>query len=200
MYWYEEEVRQLENRLKTAAPPGPRVVFYGSSSVRLWDSLSPDFPAIQPLNLGFGGSTLAACAWFFERLVVPTRPDALLLYAGDNDLGDERHPEEVYLLFCAMLTLVRQHFPAIPFTYLSIKPSPARWHLVDRIRFTNQIIAGKIATAPGCHYVDVFTRMLNAHGYPQADLFNADGLHLSRKGYRAWQQVLSDHREPIFGL
>ena len=127
MFWYEDEVYSLEKKLKAASPATPQVVFYGSSSIRLWDTLPQDFPDVATLNLGFGGATLAACAWFFERLVVPAQPKALVFYAGDNDLGDERHPEEVYLFFCALLEKVRRQFPAIPFTFLSIKPSLARW-------------------------------------------------------------------------
>ncbi len=36
-----------------------------------------------------------ACDYFFDRLVVPVHPRSLLLYAGDNDLGDGRSVEEV---------------------------------------------------------------------------------------------------------
>ncbi len=54
----------------------------------------------MPINLGFGGSTLAACAWFFDPIVAPvSHPQTLILYAGDNDLGDGRHPEEVLFFF-----------------------------------------------------------------------------------------------------
>ena len=64
-------------------------VFYGSSSIRLWITLAEDFDP-RVLNLGFGGSTLEACDYFFSRLVMPVSPRSLLLYAGDNDLGDGR--------------------------------------------------------------------------------------------------------------
>ncbi len=193
MFWYENEVRSLEKKVRKEVHTAGKVVFYGSSSIRLWDTLAHDFPGMPVLNLGFGGSTLAACAWFFERLVVPAQPGGLVFYAGDNDLGDERHPEEVYLFFCALLDDIRHHFPSLPFTFLSIKPSPARWHIADRIRFTNEIIARKLHQVPGCHYVDMFAPMLNAQGKPRRELFNEDGLHLSRAGYQLWQQVLTLH-------
>ena len=50
---------------------------------------------VRRSNQAFGGSTLEACAWFFERLVVPCYPRALVCYAGDNDLGDGRTPDQV---------------------------------------------------------------------------------------------------------
>jgi len=62
MEWYEEEVCDLERRLRETPPPEGPVVFYGNSSMRLWDNLAHDFPGQRVLNLAFGGSTLAACA------------------------------------------------------------------------------------------------------------------------------------------
>jgi lysophospholipase L1-like esterase len=198
MFWYEEEVRSLEKKVKSELTIPPKAVFYGSSTIRLWDTLAQDFPDIPTLNLGFGGSTLAACAWYFERIVVPAQPNALIFYAGDNDLGNERHPEEVYLFFCTLLEKLRLHFPSIPFTFISIKPSPARWYMADRIRFTNDLIATELAQLPNNHYLDVYTHMLGADGLPRKELFAPDGLHLSPEGYQVWQEVLIQAHTRIF--
>ncbi|WP_431214255.1 hypothetical protein ACQ86N_05210 [Puia sp. P3] len=98
MVWYENEVQRLEKE-RTSLTYDPKLLFYGSSSIRLWESLYEDFAPWQPANLGFGGSTLAACDWFFDRLLTPFRPSSIIVYAGDNDLGDGRHPEEVFIFF-----------------------------------------------------------------------------------------------------
>jgi lysophospholipase L1-like esterase len=195
MIWYEDEVHQLEKKVHATAEATNRTVFYGSSSIRLWTTLARDFPENKVLNIGFGGSTLAACGWFFERLVIPAQPRSIVFYAGDNDLGDGRHAEEVYLFFCALSAKMQQQMPDVPFTFVAIKPSPARWHIIDRIRFANYLIQKKIETLPGFHFVDVFTPMLDARGYPRKELFENDGLHLSPKGYALWQQVLLQHPE-----
>lgn len=193
MNWYEDEIYQLETKIQAQTPPTKQTVFYGSSTIRMWDKLREDFPHRQILNLGFGGSTLAACTWFFDRLIPPARPTSLILYAGDNDLGDNRHPEEVFLFFCAFSEKVQEYFPDIPFTYLSVKASPARWHLAENIRCTNALIHQKIADFPRYHYIDLFTPMLNDAGQPRKELFEADGLHLNRKGYQLWRDVLTQH-------
>ena len=86
MEWYEQEILAMEQRLREFPPPAGLVVFYGSSSMRMWESLETDFRDVGVLNLAFGGSTLAACVWFFERLIVPRAPRAVVCYAGDNDL------------------------------------------------------------------------------------------------------------------
>ncbi|WP_080058700.1 GDSL-type esterase/lipase family protein [Spirosoma aerolatum] len=190
MVWYEAEVRQLETKLMTLPPASDRVVFYGSSSIRLWTTLAQDFPQINSLNLGFGGSTLAACSWFFERLLLPAAPKAVLFYAGDNDLGDGRHPEEVYLFFCTFADKMRHHFPDLPLFFLSIKISPARWGLVDQIRYTNQLIGKEVGKRQNAHYIDMTAPLLWPNGQPRREAFENDGLHLSPAGYQAWKRTL----------
>jgi len=94
MQWYEAEVRDLVSRLAAQSIPSP-VVFYGSSTIRLWTHLAADLRSDRIVNAGFGGSTLEACLYFFDRVVTPLRPASLILYAGDNDLGDGRSPAQV---------------------------------------------------------------------------------------------------------
>jgi hypothetical protein len=39
-------------------------------------------------------------------------------------------------------------------------------------------------------YIDVATPMLGPDGRPRAELFKADGQHLSAKGYALWTEVV----------
>ena len=196
MEWYESEVQALERSCRSRINGGRPPVFYGSSSFRLWDTLAEDFDP-QVLNLGFGGSTLEACDYFFARLVSPVHPRSLLLYAGDNDLGDGRKVEAVFGSFCSLARKVAETLGAIPFGFVSVKPSPARYAIWDRIRRLNDLVRGEIESRPGGYYVDVFSRMLLAAGKPRPELFMADGLHLSREGYRLWGRILAGYRRQI---
>jgi lysophospholipase L1-like esterase len=197
MQWYEADVRALERdsaaRVNGHRPP----VFYGSSSIRLWDTLADDLaPAV--LNLGFGGSTLEACDFYFSRLVPPVRPRSLLLYAGDNDLGDGRTVEQTLASFISLADKVAASLPAIPFGFISVKPSPARYPIIDRTRSFNELVRREIESRPAGYYVDVFSPMLNAAGKPSPQYFLEDGLHLNREGYRLWGRLLQPHRNQIF--
>ncbi len=191
MNWYEDEVGQLDKKLRNSSPNS--VIFYGSSTVRLWTGLEQDFPDVKPINAGFGGSTLAACAWFFERLIVPARPRALVLYAGDNDLGDNRHPEEVYLSFCALAAKIQRDLPDTDVTFVSIKPSPSRWHIVEQIRAANRYIENEIKRLPRFSFVDLTPVMLTPDGKPRKELYQADGLHMNADGYALWRRELTTH-------
>ena len=190
MVWYENEVQRLEKE-REALTYDPKLLFYGSSSIRLWESLNDDFATYQPVNLGFGGSTLAACDWFFPRLVAPFHPGSIIVYAGDNDLGDGRHPEEVFIFFQQLVARIRQHFGDIPLAFISIKPSITRWDIVDRIRYTNKIIKEEIAAQSNhLYYIDVYSRMIDKAGYPRREFLDPDGLHINDKGYALWKEII----------
>lgn len=193
MIWYENEVQRLEKERASLAYE-PELIFYGSSSIRLWETLYDDFAPWRPLNLGFGGSTLAACVWFFDRLLTPYHPSSLIVYAGDNDLGDGRHPEEVFIFFQQLVSRVRQHFGDIPLAYISIKPSITRWNIVDSIRYTNKIIEEEIRkTGNNLHFIDVYHRMTDNSGYPKREFLDPDGLHINDKGYALWKEIIRQY-------
>jgi lysophospholipase L1-like esterase len=196
MQWYEADVQALERDSVTRANGNRPPVFYGSSSVRLWDTLAEDVDH-SVVNLGFGGSTLEACDYFFTRLVPPVHPRSLLLYAGDNDLGDGCSAERVFGWFRTLADKVAGSLGDIPFGFVSIKPSPARYAIIDRIRRLNELIRADIEARPHGYYVDVHSHMLDRSGRPNTGLFLDDGLHLNREGYRLWGHLLKPYRNQI---
>jgi lysophospholipase L1-like esterase len=193
MYWYEEEVQRVEKEMaKLDYSPG--MVFYGSSSIRMWDSLYEDFRLYKPVNLGFGGSTLEACVHFFQRILKPYHPQQLVVYAGDNDLGDGKNPDEVFTYFKKLCKLTIAVFKNTPVFYISIKPSIARWEINDQIKETNTLIENAIRNRyHQVKFIDIYSSMINEDGTPRQELYLEDGLHLSPQGYALWKQVLLAH-------
>jgi lysophospholipase L1-like esterase len=125
-------------------------------------------------------------------------PRSLLLYAGDNDLGDGRTVDQVLGWFRSLADKVEDSLGANPFGFISIKPSPARFPIVDRIRRVNDLVRQEIERRPSGYYVDVFPAMLNEAGQPRSELYFEDGLHLNREGYRLWGSILQPYRNRIF--
>lgn len=200
MIWYENDVQKLE-ALEGTLPYTPETILYGSSSIRLWENMDEDLQPFHPVNLGFGGSTLAACVWFFDRIMEPYAPKHIVCYAGENDLGDGRTPEEVYIFFRQLQVCLQKRFPGVPVTYISIKPSIARWNLEKQVRYTNQLIKEEIGKSNSPFYfLDIFERMLDAGGRPDKELYEADGLHLTRKGYLIWKEALLQHFSTVFKI
>lgn len=197
MYWYEDDIKRLEKeRVKRGYDP--EIIFYGSSTIRMWNTLPTDFPQAKIANLGFGGSTLAACVWFFSRLMVDYKPEALFVYAGDNDLGDGRHPEEVLIFFQQLALEVKNRFGDLPCYFISLKPSIARWHMVEQFKYANNLIESEIIKKnQNWTFIDVFKKMLDKSGKPIPELYMEDGLHLTEKGYALWKETVNPFLIPV---
>jgi len=162
-----------------------KVLLYGSSTIRLWETFQEDLPGALVENRGFGGSTLKACAQAWESIGRPLRPSALVVYAGDNDLDQGASPEEVLESFRILLGAVRaKSAKRIPVCLVSIKPSPSRWGIGDRIRGTNRLLEEECQSHGGVWFLDIATCFLDGDLRPRVSAFQPDGLHLSRKGYR----------------
>lgn len=187
---FESEIRAFEAADKTDPPPPGGVVFVGSSSIRMWTTLTEDFPTLNVINRGFGGSQIADSTRYAGRIVVPYKPRTIVLYAGDNDIAAGKSPKQVSEDFAAFVAAVRKELPETLVLFIAIKPSVARWHLVEQIREANRLIAAAAAKDDSLGYIDVFTPMLGADGKPRPELLVDDGLHLSRKGYLLWTEVV----------
>jgi lysophospholipase L1-like esterase len=105
--------------------------------------------------------------------------------------------ECVFRFFRSLAGQVATSLPDIPFGFVSVKPSPARRAILDRICRFNSLVREEIESRPSGFYVDVFSAMRNGAGQPQTELFLEDGLHLSREGYRLWGRALQPYRQQI---
>ena len=188
---FEAEIRAYESVDRAARPASNGILFVGSSSMRLWPDLAADFPGRPIVNRGFGGSTLAEVTHYAPRVVLPYQPRLIVLYAGDNDLSMGMSPTEVLADYRRFVSVVRQALPGTTLAYVSIKPSPSRWHLVDAYREANRLIEAETARDPLQTYVDIFTPMIGANGRPRPELYVADSLHMTPAGYAVWRERLA---------
>lgn len=172
-------------------PPAPGgTLFIGSSSIRGWRTLEEDFPDRAVINRGFGGSTLADSIAFVDRIVLPYRPAAVVLYAGDNDINGGLSPEQVADDFRTFASLIHEALPQTRILFISIKPSPARWQHQPRFEAANRLVEQYAAMDERITYVDIVTPMLGEDGQPRPELYQADRLHLTPAGYAIWTQTL----------
>ncbi|UGB38065.1 SGNH/GDSL hydrolase family protein [Frateuria soli] len=189
---WQVEIAAFAAADRAQPPPAHPVLFVGSSSIRLWSSLTTDFPGRAVINRGFGGSRIPDATYYADRLVAPYHPRAIVLYAGDNDLAEGCTPEQVRDAFAAFVRRARSLDAGVPIAFIAIKPSMARKRLLPQIRRANALVRKYARARPGISYLDVFTPMLGPDGQPQPEWFGADGLHMNRKGYRLWTGLVRD--------
>src|SRR4051812_26359684 len=89
---FETEIAAFEKADRTSPPPANAIVFVGSSSIRKWKTADA-FADLGVLNRGFGGSWISDSVTFAPRIVLPYHPRTIVFYAGDNDIGVGKSPE-----------------------------------------------------------------------------------------------------------
>lgn len=194
-----EETRNPNRRRPTVAgylaeakknpPPQEAVLFAGSATIWLWD-LEKWFPEYTTVNRGFGGSQIHDSLFFAERLILPHRPSTIVMYAGDNDVWAGKPPELTALHFEEFIWKVQEALPHTQIVYISIRPSIARWDVVDEFRAANRLIQEVVARYDHVTYADIDPVMIGADKKPRPELFSEDDLHLSEAGYEAWTAVV----------
>lgn len=190
---WEPEIQQFEQADRDQAPEPGSVVFVGSSSIRLWESLADDFPGTPVLNRGFGGSELQDVSRYASRIVLPYRPRLVIVYAGENDLAAGKPAEAVLTAYRALVRQIQQELPETRIAFISIKPSPSRWHLESQMRHANALVREYSSRDPRLTYIDVFPAMLDPEGRPREELFVDDRLHMNEAGYAIWRAAILPH-------
>jgi lysophospholipase L1-like esterase len=186
---WTKEIDAIEKRLKEKPPEKGGVFFAGSSSIRLWD-LKKSFPDLPVVNVGFGGSIIRDTTHFADRILLPYEPKTIVFYAGDNDLGAKRSPEQVRDDFREFVKTVRAKLPKTAILFVAVKPSPKRWAIYDQQQKANALVKAECEAGENLKYVDVVGPMLGKDGMPMADIFKDDNLHMNEKGYAIWTSIL----------
>lgn len=185
--WAKEMAAFEEQDRKDPAVGG--VVFVGSSSIRLWD-LAKSFPGLPALNRGFGGSEIPDSVNHVDLLVIKHKPRVVVFYAGDNDIANGRSPQQVFADYKTFVGRIHAALPATKIAFIAIKPSIQRWRLVDNVRKANALVRDYAQSDERLGFVDVDGPMLGWDEKPRTDLFVADGLHMTPKGYELWNTLV----------
>ncbi len=194
-YW-KKDIQKFLTADAANPPPQDAVLFIGSSSIRMWKTLAKDFPQVKTINRGFGGSELADSVYYADQIAIPYRPRIVVLYAGDNDVANNKSPEQIAADFVAFREKIHAALPQTRIIYLAVKLSPSRMQFRDAALRTNELIAADCAQHPLCTFVDIVTPMLDDAGQPRPELFLSDMLHLSDAGYAIWTRALAPHLQP----
>ena len=179
---FRDEILHFAEQDRESPPPACPILFVGSSSIRMWGSLKADMAPLPVLNRGFGGSKISEANLYFDRIVTPYRPRAIVFYAGENNLDAGESPEAVAEQFRRFLELKRARLGNTPLFYISAKPSKLRFTQLDRQKTLN----AAVRSLPGNDliFIDVVSPMMN--GRQLRDIYVEDGLHMNAAGYAIW--------------
>jgi lysophospholipase L1-like esterase len=179
---FEQEIAVLQRR-SAQKQQKKLVVFYGSSTIRLWDRLQKDFPAHHTLNLGFGGAFIHSLSSHFETLFQGLQPKSIVMYLGGNDLSLGLSAREIIDQIRAFIEMVHRKFPTAIIFNISIKPSFERQDLMEVIQHINQGLLEMSMQSPYLHQIKLYEALLDQNQQIRNDVLLQDGLHLNKLGY-----------------
>ncbi len=191
---WEDDVSQLvaKNDQQLAGPDD--LLFVGSSSIRLWDSIEEDMSGHQVVRRGYGGARYSDLAIYLERILDGHKPKALIYFVANDISGDETRdisPEEVGRLTLFVAETSRRKFPNTPIYFIQITPTPKRWHVWNKIAEANRCIQETTRSVDNCRFIFTQSYFLDPHTHePIAELFREDRLHLNDKGYDLWAEAI----------
>ncbi len=192
-FW--DDIQAFKHQDSIQMPPQHAILFVGSSSFTKWTDVQNYFPGYTIINRGFGGSSLPDIIRYENDVIFKYKPKQIVMYCGENDLAasDTVTAKMVFDRFKKLFTDIRKRFSNIPFVYISIKPSPSRWQLREKMIAANNQIEGFLAKKKNTVFLDVYHKMLGPNGAPIKEIYVEDNLHMNAKGYSIWKKEMQPH-------
>lgn len=192
---FSKEIASFRKKDSVSAPANGVILFIGSSSFTKWQDVNDYFPGYNILNRGFGGSSLTDLIFYENDILYKYQPRQIVIYCGENDLagGDTVSGIHVFERFLRLFSGIRAKFPEVQVTFVSMKPSPSRLHLMNKMEIGNHLIKDYLSMQKNTSYVDIYHRMLNEDGTPVKELFVQDNLHMNKAGYELWKKIIEPY-------
>jgi len=183
---FSQVVAEFKSADSLQMPRRNSTLFVGSSTIQRWETLAADFPELNVINRGIGGSHMSDLIYYMDDIVFPYRPSAIVVYEGDNDIAAGKTPERVLADFDLFVAQASEKLPGKSIFFVAIKPSVSRVDHLERMASANALIEARTKENENLYFIDVFTPMLDDAGQPRADVFVEDNLHLNEAGYALW--------------
>jgi lysophospholipase L1-like esterase len=187
---FASEIEAFAEMDKQKMPEKDKIVFVGSSSIRMWKEAEEKFEAYGVINRGFGGSQTSDAINYFNELVLKYEPKQIFFYEGDNDIAAGKSPKQVLKDFKVFVGIMEADLLNCELAFIAIKPSIARWQMAKAMMKANKLIKKYCDKKANLTYVDVWTPMIGTDGKPLPDIFIGDNLHMNAKGYAIWNKTI----------
>jgi hypothetical protein len=170
------------------------ILCMGSSSIRLWDSISDDMAPFKVVRRAYGGAKYCDLAIHAPKLVKGLRFRAAMIFVANDITGkdNDKSPEEVARLAKIVIDAVRKENATAPVFLIAITPSPSRFKVWPTISLANQSLEKLCSPESKTYFVATQAKYLNDTGEPRPELFVKDMLHQNKEGYAIWSSLLKE--------
>ena len=203
---WEKDIARLES-IQQNETTRSGIVFYGSSSIRLWDQIERDMRPWPVIQRGYGGAKLTDVLFYAPRILGPhlgeNNPDrcrAVVLFVANDISGDrdaDKTPKQVGDTFRKLLDWIRRQDASVPVFWIEVTPTDSRWHVWSEIKQASRQISAATKKCRYTYFIPTAGAFLGDDGNPKSNLFVDDQLHLNSDGYQLWSALIKaqlDHR------
>jgi hypothetical protein len=196
---WDAEIQKFEKLDQENKYPADSILFMGSSSIRLWDTLARDMAPHPVIQRGYGGAKFSDLAVFAKRIVHPHEFRALAIFVANDITGNKGDltPEEVALLYKDVVLTTRAKNAEAPIFLIAITPTNSRWKAWPQIQKANAAMETICKAEKNVHFIATEKEFLNTEKKPKTELFRDDQLHLNPDGYSLWTKIIRSKIESI---
>lgn len=188
---HENDIITVLTRLERVGLPANPIAFYGSSSFRIWSSITEDLGSLDVVNLGFGGGTFLSGIHYMDQLLTPLRPSRIALYFGENDIASDGLTAHTTLGHLKDLReRISRVIPQSEVFVLSIKHSPARWIYRHEFDLFNRLASDWCSGRDDTSWIELGTGLIGENGLPMFQYYLPDLVHMNAAGYAVWSASL----------
>lgn len=215
---YEKKVLEYESQPIEKG----KILFYGSSGFTRWSHSQIPVRDHRPLeedirmkdgssaavNHGFGGGTIEEGLYYYDRLVKPWEPRAIVLRFFPNDHRFGYTPLEIVYLLARLCAWARADFPGIKLYLCDAMPGVKymnndSWQI--RAKQYNQLLRDYCNQHEDCTYISqldwpgFYADPADAGDYDKirTDLFVEDGIHFNQNGYDIYRDLFLNALDEI---
>ena len=192
LHRYAADVEELVAKAAADQRKDIDVVFFGSSSIRLWNGLEEMMAPLSVVNRGYGGATVRDILVNYDKLMAHYSPKAFVVFCDNDICGNEVDLTVSGVLdhYRLLFNRLDQDYPGVPVFFLSWKYSGLRAFMRDTQKLVNDVMADYASSSNQVTFVDVNATLLQPDGDINQSLFESDNLHINRDGYLLWTSVL----------
>ncbi|MDR1794932.1 MAG: GDSL-type esterase/lipase family protein [Erysipelotrichaceae bacterium] len=177
--------------------PDTDVLCIGSSSMFFWSTFEQDLEPNSAVNVGIPGAVIGDWIPEVDSLVVPFKPEIILIYLGANDLHKD-NPDVVLSLkeMETLVTLLHEKVPGAKLYALTVYSTTAA---SDHFKDDDQFNSGLKSLAEKYSYleiIDVASALRDSPTKPKEGIFKSDNVHLNSAGYKIWS---AEVRSVLYG-
>jgi hypothetical protein len=189
---WEKDIQKIEQLDKSETYSEDAILFAGSSSILFWSTLEKDIAPYTVIQRGYGGAKLSDFVVYADRIFDPHPCKAIVIFIANDITGSDKDksPQEVAGLFRNVLKTIRKKHPDTPVFWIAVTPTASRWEVWPEIEKANNLIKDICDNKNNTYFIRTDFAFLNESGQPRTELFIEDKLHLNKKGYAVWTEII----------